>query len=605
MCRIAGLVTGPDQPAPPLSALLYDPPHSLERQSYASCTQPGVAVNVDGTGVAWWADDAPEPLRIVSDHSPWADANLPFLAPRLRSRTQLAHVRSATPGIPHGTAYVAPFTHGHLAGTHNGWIGRFRERTARPLLELLSDGVFAAYHATTDSLVAFLLVVEHLRSEPDEGLAGAVRRTVEDVARVCRDADAQLMLNLLVADGEQIVATCGSLGRHANSLWTHLDEGTGTVRVASEPLDDADGWRQAAPDTLLVLTPGSVVVEPLPALASAGQAGPTHAAPSGWSAPPPLLVLDPPGDRREALAAHAREGLTAQPQRWLSPTYLYDARGSALFEEITQLEEYTPTRAETRLLTRHAEDIAAAVRPVELVELGSGSSTKTRLLLSALRAEVGALRYAAVDVSRAALEEATEGLRAWGGDWLEVEGVVADFTRGLDRLPRRHPGLVAFLGSTIGNFAPDEQVAFLAEVASCLAADDAFLLGLDLVKDPAALVLAYDDPDGVTAAFDLNVLDVLRRELDAEIPDVFAHEARWVPEHERIEMHLVAAEDAVLRLPSQDLEVPIAAGESIRTELSSKFTRPRAERLFAEAGLRLERWDADRAGFALALLRRA
>ena len=601
MCRIAGLLTAPDQPPPPLSSLLYDAPHSLEHQAYASRTQPGVAVNVDGTGVAWWAEDAPEPLRILSDRSPWADANLPFVTPRLRSRAQLAHVRSATPGIPHGTAYVAPFTHDRLAGAHNGWVGRFRERTARPLLALLSDEVFAAYHATTDSLVVFLLVVEHLRRDPDAGLAAAVRRCVDDVARVCREADAELMLNLLVGDGEQLVATCGSLGRHANSLWTQLDATTGAVRVASEPLDDTDGWRRAEPDTLLVLTPGSVTAEPLIALASAGQAGPTHAPVTAAGAP--LVVLDPPGDRRAALAAHVREGLTAVPQRWLSPTYLYDARGSALFEEITLIEEYTPTRAETRLLARHARAIAAAVRPIELVELGSGSSTKTRLLLEALRAEVGAARYVAVDVSASALREATAALAVWAGGWLEVEGVVADFTRGLGRLPRRHPGLLAFLGSTIGNFDADEQVGFLAEVAGSLAPDDALLLGLDLVKDPAALLRAYDDPDGVTAAFDLNVLDVLRRELDAEIPDVFVHEARWDAEHERIEMHLRATAPALLAFPGIDLEVRLAADETIRTELSCKFTRARADELFAKAGLRLERWDADRAGFALALLR--
>lgn len=604
MCRLAGLITGSDQPPPPLSALLYDPAHSLEHQTYASRTQPGVACNVDGTGVAWWADDAPEPLRLISDRSPWADPNLPFVAPRLRSRTQLAHVRSASPGIPHGAAYVAPFTHGRLAGAHNGWVGRFRGRTARPLLALLSDEVYAAYHATTDSLVAFLLIVEHLRTAPEAGLVAAVHRTVTDIARVCREADAELMLNLLVADGEQLVATCGSLGRHANSLWSHLDEATGTVRIASEPLDEVDGWRLAEPDTLLVATPGAVAVEALDALASTGPAGPTR--PTGTTAAPaPLVVLDPPGDRREALTAHVREGLTASPQRWLSPTYLYDARGSALFEEITLLEEYTPTRAETRLLTRHAGAIAAAVRPIELVELGSGSSTKTRLLLEALRDEVGAVRYVAVDVSRAALEEATAALAAWGGGWLEVRGAVADFTRGLDRLPRRHPGLLAFLGSTIGNFDPDEQVAFLAEVAGSLADDDAFLLGLDLVKDPAALVLAYDDPTGVTAAFDLNVLDVLRRELGAEIADVFVHEARWDPEHERVEMHLRATADTVLRFDALDLEVPIAEGETIRTELSSKFTRAGADALFAKAGLRLERWDTDPTGFALALLRRA
>lgn len=308
-------------------------------------------------------------------------------------------------------------------------------------------------------------------------------------------------------------------------------------------------------------------------------------------------------DRRTALEADVRAGLTA-PRRTLPSKWFYDARGSALFEEITRLPEYYQTRTEARILEAVADDVVAAVRPEELVELGSGSSRKTRLLLDALHRHGGGDRYVALDVSRGALEEALATLRA-AYPWLETVGVVGDFDHHLTALPRRGRGLVVFLGSTIGNLDPGGQARFVADLAAGLGPGDGFLLGVDLVGDPAVLVPAYDDAAGVTAAFNRNLLEVLRRELDAEI-DVaaFRHVARWDAAMARIEMLLEATRPTTLRFPTLELEVPVAAGEDIRTEISSKFTRPHVEGLMAGAGLTLTRWHTDPDDrFALVLAR--
>ncbi len=306
-------------------------------------------------------------------------------------------------------------------------------------------------------------------------------------------------------------------------------------------------------------------------------------------------------DRRTQLEADVRSGLTA-PRRTLPSKWFYDARGSALFEEITRLPEYYQTRTEAQILEQVADEIVAAVRPVEIVELGSGSSRKTRLLLDALHRAGTGDRYVALDVSRDALEDALRQLRD-AYPWLEAVGVVGDFDHHLDALPRRGPGLVAFLGSTIGNLDAHGQARFVADLAAGLAPGDAFLLGVDLVKDPGVLEAAYDDAAGVTAAFNRNVLEVLRRELDAEIDvDAFRHVASYDRELARIEMLLRAERPTALRFPSLDLDVPMAAGDDIRTEISSKFTRPHVEGLLAGAGLALARWDTDPdARFALAL----
>jgi len=312
----------------------------------------------------------------------------------------------------------------------------------------------------------------------------------------------------------------------------------------------------------------------------------------------------PAGFLGGALRADARAGLTATPKS-LPPKWFYDANGSALFEKITELPEYYPTRAERSILRTHAGEIAALTEARTLVELGSGSSEKTRLLLSALR-DAGTLRcYVPVDVSEPALIMAADSLSAdYPG--LDVRAVVSDFEEHLG-LPAPGdapaPRLVAFLGSTIGNLLPAQRAAFLSRVRAELRPGDAFLLGTDLVKDPAVLVAAYDDAAGVTAAFNKNVLAVLNAELGADFdPDAFEHVALWDPAAEWIEMRLRSLAVQTVRLPGIGLTVTFAAGEDMRTEVSAKFRREGVAAELAAAGFTLRSWQTDPAAqFALSL----
>ena len=297
-----------------------------------------------------------------------------------------------------------------------------------------------------------------------------------------------------------------------------------------------------------------------------------------------------PAQRRAALEADVRAGLTADP-RTLPPKWFYDARGSQLFDQITRLPEYYPTRCEKQVLTERAGEIAALTQADTLVELGSGTSEKTRLLLDALLGAGTLTRFVPFDVDASILEQAGEQLtQAYPS--LSVQGVVGDFEQHLGRLPTGGRRLVAFLGGTIGNLLPDQRAAFLAELAATLAPGDALLLGTDLVKEPGRLVRAYDDEAGVTGAFNLNVLHVLVAELDAELSlDDFAHEARWNADQEWVEMHLRAVRDTVIRV--LDVEVAFRAGQSIRTEVSAKFRREGVERELAQAGLTMQHWWTD------------
>ncbi len=285
---------------------------------------------------------------------------------------------------------------------------------------------------------------------------------------------------------------------------------------------------------------------------------------------PTLDVHLSPDDADVALRADARAGLTAR-EKWLAPKWFYDARGSDLFSDITRLPEYYPTRTEKALLTAHAGDIARVCGADTLVELGSGSSEKTRLLLDALRAHGTLRRYVPQDVSQSALEAAAHEVAREYPD-VDVHGVVGDFTRHLDKLPGGDHRLLAFLGGTLGNLIPDERTEFLAGVRATLVAGEHLLLGVGLVIDPAVLVPAYDDAAGVTAEFNRNVLHVLNRELGADFaPDAFAHVARWNAEDEWIEMRLRASRAMRVRIAELDLEVDLAEGEEIRTEVSAKF----------------------------------
>jgi L-histidine Nalpha-methyltransferase len=310
-----------------------------------------------------------------------------------------------------------------------------------------------------------------------------------------------------------------------------------------------------------------------------------------------------PDHASRALRADARAGLLADP-KWLPPKWFYDARGSELFDQITRLPEYYPTRAEREILDRRAGEIAAQAGAHTLVELGSGSSEKTRLLLDALREHGTLHEFVPLDVAESALREAADAIVAdYPG--LSVHGVVGDFTEHLGRLPGEPPRVVAFLGGTIGNLLPDERAKFFGSVRDVLEPGEWLLLGTDLVKDPGVLVPAYDDAAGVTAEFNKNVLRVLNRQLGADFDlDGFEHVAIWDAGHEWIEMRLRASKAMSVLIPEIGLEVEFAEGEELRTEISAKFRRDGIESELSTAGFDLTSWwtDADNR-FALSLSR--
>lgn len=263
MCRFAAYI-GPSRP---LSALLYDPPRSLEVLAYDPREMLAAHVNVDGTGLAWWpeTDADGRPLRYVTAATPWADANLPALAPRLTASVQLAAVRAATPGMAFGASTVAPFVHERIAFAHNGWLGGFRKGVGRTLLSRLPDDLHAAVDAVSDSVTLFATYLKHLRGDAAGDLARAARRTVTEAADVVSEAGEAATLNLLVSDGAAVVAVRTSHAHATNSLYVLQDAGAwrgGTV-VASEPLDDHAAWRSVPEHTLVHATADRLEMEPL------------------------------------------------------------------------------------------------------------------------------------------------------------------------------------------------------------------------------------------------------------------------------------------------------------------------------------------------------
>jgi L-histidine N-alpha-methyltransferase len=309
------------------------------------------------------------------------------------------------------------------------------------------------------------------------------------------------------------------------------------------------------------------------------------------------------------LANDVLDGLT-RPFKELPPKHFYDARGSELFDQICELPDYYPTRTERAILTANAAAIviSTGTPASELVELGSGSADKARILLDAM-SEAGRLaRYVPFDVSETVIRDAAEQL-VGEYDALRVHGVVGDFQRHLNHIPAVGTGgrrIVALLGGTIGNFPPGTRRALLREIAALLGPDDRLLLGTDLVKDPGVIEAAYNDPDGVTAEFNRNVLHVINRELQADfIPGAFDHVAFFDRRHEWIEMRLRAQRPCRVTIGDLGLTVEFAAGEEMRTEISAKFTRARIEADYVAAGLKLDRWFTDEHDlFALSLARR-
>jgi dimethylhistidine N-methyltransferase len=318
-------------------------------------------------------------------------------------------------------------------------------------------------------------------------------------------------------------------------------------------------------------------------------------------AEPDMIVRLGPQDRRAALERDVREGLTATPKR-LPPKWHYDAEGSRLFGEITRLDEYYLTRREREILEARAAEIATVSYADTLVELGAGTSEKTRLLLDALDDAGRLRRILLLDVDSDTLGDSVARLRE-EYPAADVRGVVGDLESHLDALPKIGRRVVAFLGSSIGNFEPDARPRFLRALRRSMLPGEWFLLGVDLVKDPERIAAAYDDSAGVTARFSLNLLSVLNEELGADFDlAAFEHVPRWDPEREVMDIRLRAGRPQRVRVPALGLDVRFAAGEELHTEISAKFRREGIERELAEAGLEPRRSWTDEAGdFGLSL----
>jgi dimethylhistidine N-methyltransferase len=600
MCRHLAYVG----PPVPLARLLTEPPRGLYEQSWHPRRQTHGTVNADGFGVGWYpveppaggpdddrADDRgedpvdggyPLPARYRRALPVWADANFTELARTVRSGAVLAAVRSATEGTTQDESASAPFRDGRWLFSHNGAVADWTR-----LPTTLTSAELLALETHSDSALLWAMTARRLRQ--GEAPGGALAAVVREVAA----ARPAARLNLLLTDGRTIAATAWG-----DTLWYRA--GPGAVVVASEP-DDALGaglgtWREVPDRSLLLATPDGVRAITL----RPERKDPISMSPLDKS----RFTLDdrlPAGYFTDTLHADVRDGLGTRP-RTLPPKWFYDKRGSDLFEQITKLPEYYPTRAEQEILVRRAPEIAALTRAATLIELGSGSSRKTRLLLDALTAGGTLRRYAPLDVSASALDEAGRAICRDYPD-LTVTATVADFESGLPLSDEPGPRLLAFLGSTIGNFDGPQRAAFYRMLSLTLSSDDVLLLGADLVKDPEVLVRAYDDSAGVTAEFNKNVLHVLDHELGADFePDAFDHVALWNTDEERMEMRLRSKVAQTVKIPDLDLSLDLAAGEELRTELSCKFRRESLTEELHAGGFTVRQWWTDPAGrFALLL----
>jgi L-histidine Nalpha-methyltransferase len=309
-------------------------------------------------------------------------------------------------------------------------------------------------------------------------------------------------------------------------------------------------------------------------------------------------------DRRSALYDETFWSLRKTPKE-IPPVWLYDERGSRLFEQITQLPEYYPTGREQEILTAHAAEIAASTGAHTLVELGAGTSAKTRTLLDALQANGTLERFVPLDASEEILRASASAIADVYP--IAVHAIVGDFERHLGAIPRGDNRLVAFLGSTIGNLHPERRGSLLAAIAAALEASDSFLLGVDLVKDPARIEAAYNDSQGVTESFVRNGLDAINRELNADLDqELLAFEARWDEQHEWMDIGFLAREAQDVTFAELDTVVHLDAGEKLRLEVSTKFRHEGIEGELAAAGMRVVAWWADAAEeFALLLATRS
>lgn len=297
-------------------------------------------------------------------------------------------------------------------------------------------------------------------------------------------------------------------------------------------------------------------------------------------------------DSREQLIEDVRSGLTQTP-KVLQPRWFYDDRGCELFDEITLLPEYYQTRTEMDILRRHARGIMELVRPASIVELGAGSCTKSRVLIRAAKGMGSLWTFVPFDISEATLRRSATELSEEFDD-LTLYCVTGEFDHHLAQIPRFGRQLIVFLGSTIGNFEPAEARRFLTEVRRLMRPGDQFLLGVDLVKDEAQLIAAYDDTQGVTAEFNRNVLARINTELDADFDlDAFTHAVRWNAPQHRIEMNLRSVTDQTVSVRGADLTVPFAADELLRTEVCTKYTRDGVTEMLHEVGIEVTAWYTD------------
>ena len=308
---------------------------------------------------------------------------------------------------------------------------------------------------------------------------------------------------------------------------------------------------------------------------------------------------------RSEMAGDILQGLTAT-QKKIPSKYFYDARGSELFDEICALPEYYPTRTEMSILEDCAPDVMSSFQGGDLVELGSGANYKIRMLLdvAAEESKLQNLRYVPVDVSETALISASEELLRIYPE-IRVLGVVADFTRHTDLIPKDRPKLTAFFGGTLGNFDEKEGVDFLQHISGVMKRGDRLLIGFDMLKTKKTLEAAYNDSQGITSEFNKNVLRVLNRELDADFdPSCFDHKAFFNEEKEQVEMHLQANRRVLAKISDLGLKVELEEGETIHTEISRKFSRESAEDMAFRAGFIITQWFSDpKEWFSLAELR--
>ena len=299
----------------------------------------------------------------------------------------------------------------------------------------------------------------------------------------------------------------------------------------------------------------------------------------------------------DAIATDVLRGI-ASDQKYIPSKYFYDDTGSRLFEKICELPEYYQTRTELKLLSKNASEIVHGFMNGNLVELGSGSSIKIRILLEAIgQSCMSGIRYIPVDVCPEALERSSDELRL-AYPTLTVDPVVADFTKERHYIKADSPRLITFFGSTIGNLDEEDASSFLNNLAQKMGPDDRFLVGLDMAKPVHILEAAYNDSQGVTARFNRNILLVINRELGADfVPEMFEHVACFNEDEERIEMHLKAKKDILVRLRKVETSFHIRRGETIMTEICRKFRKPSVEEMFGKAGMRVSKWFTDQRGW--------